>query len=95
MSITIQIQSFFLFFILGFILYMFYAISKKRNIKISIYYLFIIMLTFLFMILLYRINYGKIHIYFILMIIIGILVSKKSVKYLNKLINKLKFKTKK
>lgn len=92
MSIDIQLISFAYFFLLGIVFGGIYAlrIIKKDKTFIVIYPL----LTVLFMFLLYNINRGRVHIYFITVFLIGIAISKVFVNSVKKRFIKLKTKRK-
>lgn len=83
MSITIQILGLLISFLYGFLINI---IEKKQHIKnkiIKIISSFILsyILVMVYIIIFYYINGGIFHIYFILSLIIGYLLSNKSVKF--------------
>jgi len=90
MTIDIQLTSFLTFIILGIIFNIINEIYKKLNLNNVIYYSTYILLTLIFIYILYKINNGIIHIYFIFVFILGIFISKVSVKKVKKKIFKLK-----
>ena len=90
MTINTQLKSFLLFFVFGIILYIINHILHYIIKKSKLIYLVLPMFTIVFMIVLYNINSGKIHIYFIAIMILGILFSKISVKQAKNIIFKLK-----
>ena len=85
MNVHIQLVSFLTFFIFGFLLMLTYEIFLRKRSYLC--YLFFPMLTIVFMSVLYHINDGKVHTYFVGTFILGIIISKICVKFL-----KTKFK---
>ena len=88
MSINIQIRSIILFFTLGNYLYLAYYFLKYKIKKEKYLYIVFPLMTLLFMIILYNSNSGKIHLYFIIVMLIGILFSKVCVNITKKIIYK-------
>lgn len=80
MNITTQLETFLIFYIYGIIQYVIYYILKRMTKAIWIISVVFPITTILFMIYLYFHNNGQIHIYFFLMMIIGIMTSKVYVK---------------
>lgn len=92
MSIDIQLISFLIFFLYGVLMTVVYLCILRTK-KIWCYPTFV-MMTIIFMIVLYNVNGGIIHPYFITFLIIGIMASKVFVKFIKKLFRKLKQKWK-
>ena len=89
MKIENQIISFILFFIYGNIIYVINYILNKYNKKLLIYPIILVM-TISLTYLIYKVNGGIVHSYFIVILMLGIFISKVSVKYIKKKIIKLK-----
>lgn len=92
MKIETQLASFLAFFVFGLILGLLNG-TVLKNSK-TLFYICTIALTFFFMFALYNINGGKVHPYFLVIFIIGILLSKVAVKYCKKVLHQLKSKCK-
>ncbi len=92
MNIIIQIECLLLFLIFGFIMFWIYYLIHYHSKRTYIYYAVITLLTVTHIFILYNINFGKIHIYFVFMILLGILLGKGSVKFLKTLKKVLKNK---
>ena len=100
MSINIQIICMLVSFIYGFILKLLLIINKlltKNNNKYiniisKIIYTYIIVI--LYIIIIYKINKGIFHIYFIILILLGYYLMSKYVKFINIIFNKILFKIK-
>jgi len=88
MSLDKQIISIIAFFIFGNLIYFNYNYFTKK--KIFKTYLSTIILTFIFMSILYHLTNGQIHPYFIIVFILGILFSKLCVKHIEIKLLKLK-----
>ncbi len=88
MSLDKQIVSIIAFFILGISVYLDYIFFTKGSVIKT--YLNIIIITFLFILILYHLTNGIIHPYFIIIYLLGILSSKICVKKLKFIILKLK-----
>jgi len=95
MQNEIQLLSFFVSFLFG-ILFAFLnefnnkIITKgKKTFKITTTFLFIINISLLYLLLMYKINEGVIHLYFLLFITLGYIISFPKVKVLTKSVNKL------
>lgn len=82
MKIEIQIISLLYFFIYGLLIYPLRLLIKKNY----MIYIINILLTLIFLYGLFIINDGIIHTYFIIMFIVGIIISKI---YVNKIKNKI------
>lgn len=93
MTIDLQLKSIVAYFALGMILYYTYFFTKQKNKKVIIYITSII-ITAIFIYISYNLNSGQAHIYFIIVLVVGTIFSKISVKYIKKLKNKLKSKNK-
>lgn len=89
MKIENQIISFILFFIYGNIIYIINYLLNKYNKKLLIYPIILVM-TISLIYLIYKVNGGIVHSYFIVILMLGIFISKVSVKYIKKKIIKLK-----
>ncbi len=89
MSIETQLSTFMAFFVLGFTLYLIYTIIIKLNINRLWIYLIFLTISILFMKVIYNLNGGNIHVYFILMMFLGTIFSKYSVNYIINLLKKL------
>lgn len=85
MSIDIQLKSFTLFFIFGIIVNLLYTILLIKKTKFIWYYIIFPFISFVLIPILYIVNKGKFHPYFILILIIGYIFSKVSVKKIKKL----------
>ncbi len=80
MSIIIQLKSFAIFFSYGLVLYLInYLCNIKKN-KAWLVSIIFPSLTGIFMFFLYKQNNGIVHIYFIAIMILGIILSKVTVK---------------
>ena len=81
MSSYVQLLCLLISFIYGFILYKLnyfnYKILKNKFIifRIILYLLYILDLSILYIVILYKINKGILHIYFVIMIILGFIIS--------------------
>jgi hypothetical protein len=101
MSIKIQIICMLVSFMYGFILKILLIINKlltKNNNKYiniisKIIYTYIVVI--LYIIIIYKINKGIFHIYFIILILLGYYLMSKYVKFISKKINKIFIKKKK
>lgn len=82
MSIDLQLISFLYFSIFGLLIEIIYELILKRHKKLC--YIVNAILTLVFMYFLYQLNNGKIHIYFIIIFLISILLSKICVKFTKK-----------
>lgn len=92
MSVEIQLASFLAFFLFGSLLTII-NFTLLQNHKKTIYPVSLI-LTVSFMYIVYKLNGGNIHIYFIAIFILGIITSKITVKYIKILLRRLKQKSK-
>lgn len=88
MSLDKQIISIIAFFVFGIFLYLNYNYFTKK--KIVKTYLSTIILTCIFMFILYHLTNGFVHPYFIIVFILGILFSKICVKHIKIRVLKLK-----
>lgn len=88
MNIIIQIKSIIIFYIYGFALFICYKYLKSKIPKI-LFIIILPVLTVLFMIYLYYQNNGRVHIYFVLMMLIGIFSSKVCVKVIKNILKRL------
>lgn len=93
MSIDVQLASFTAYLIFGLIVIYIYEIFLRKKPLYS--YIVFPITTLIFTYVIYHINDGKLHIYFIGMFIIGIILGKISVKFIQKHLIKLKAKIKK
>lgn len=81
MSSYVQLLCLIISFIYGFILYKLncfnYKILKNKFIifRIILYLFYILDLSILYIVILYKINKGILHIYFVIMIILGFIIS--------------------
>ena len=85
MDVKIQIICMLISFLYGIFIRITSLFNKKQNIIKDLLYIYIIVL--LYTIIIYSINKGIFHIYFLMLILLGYLVSKK---YVNLTINLLK-----
>lgn len=83
MNINTQLLSFTSFFIYGLILYIIYFLMQKSPFNVRLCYLILPLSTIIFMVVLYKINLGIVHPYFIITMLFGVLCSKV-------IVNKLK-----
>lgn len=90
MNIETQLFSFLVFFIYGFLLFLADTLLSKK--KWFVMYIVSALSSIVFIFLLYNINGGNIHPYFIIVFLIGIVISKISVKFIKKYLNILKCK---
>lgn len=94
MSLEVQIQSlafsllYGMFFSLVLNLNYQYIFNTKIYYKIIINFMFVVIMVLLYFILLYRINNGIFHSYFILVIIFGVIIGNSKTKILRKLLLK-------
>lgn len=90
MNYKLQIISFIVSFLFGIFFYLTsllnYKIIKKHSkvIKYLITFVYIIDISLLYVLLMYKVNYGIIHIYFIIVLFLGFLFGNKYCKYLRK-----------
>ena len=83
-------------FIYGFIIYFVsilnYRLIKNETLilKIMITFLFLVDFTFIYLAIIYKLNYGMFHIYYIIMFILGYILSINVKKRVNKTIFSLK-----
>ncbi len=92
MKIETQLWSFLAFFIFGFALTLTDTLFLMKHRKLC--YPVFTSLTLIFMFIIYHINGGYVHIYFLMSFIVGIFTSKISVKYIDFLLHLLKAKCK-
>lgn len=93
MSIEIQIKEFIYFLMFGNLLYIIYYIIRKKHKSLIVLYFVYPPLTVLYILMfIYKLNSGKIHLYFIIMMCGGMYMSKICVKLLKNYIQKLKKK---
>ncbi len=92
MNVKIQLYSMLVSFLYGIIVCMFNKLNNKYiNIKnkflyylINIIYIYIVVVFYI--IIIYKINKGIFHIYFLIFIILGYMFTQKHVKFINNLI---------
>lgn len=83
MSAKLQIISLTYNFLFGFIYYIvliLYYYTTKKEVRIIKYFLILLLtldMTFLYLILLYKINYGMFHIYYFILFFLGMLLSHR------------------
>ena len=81
MNSLVQVVSFLVSFVYGIVIYLlsrfnkYILINKKTFFKLIITLVFIIDMVILYIYILYRINHGYFHIYFLLTVIIGFVVT--------------------
>ena len=102
MDSFIQLLSFLASFLYGIIFYLltkfnyFILDNKKGIVKFIITLVFIIDIVILYIYVMYRINNGYFHIYFVILVILGFILMHKLYKYLQMLckscVNKIKIK---
>lgn len=90
MDVKIQLLCMLISFLYGAFIRITLMINKKHNIFKDLLYIYIIVL--LYTIIIYKINNGIFHIYFLLLILVGYLVSKKHVNLTIDLLKKIKKK---
>lgn len=90
MTVDIQIISLLAYFLYGFFLMFVYEFFLRRKPKLC--YPYFLIFTCLFVFILYSLNGGRFHVYFVLTFILGIIISKKCVKYLKSAFKQLKSK---
>lgn len=100
MSSYVQVLSFLISFIYGICFYLFtrfnkFMLSNKNNvIKLLVSLVFVIDMVILYIYIMYKINYGMIHPYFVAVVFFGYIVMMfmydKCVSLLKKLIKKIK-----
>lgn len=93
MTIEIQLISFLAFFLYGAALSIFYELFLRK--KPYFCYAFFPLATLSFMYILFFLNGGRVHIYFIAIYLLGIFLSKEGVKFFKKSLRLLKTKLKK
>lgn len=93
MTIEVQLISFSAFFSYGIFLAVIYELVLKNRPAFT--YIAFIVSSFIFMYILFLINGGRVHPYFIATFILGLLSSKVSVKFIKKRLHILKLKIKK
>lgn len=87
MTIDVQLKSFLAFIILGVITAILYLILSRTKHTERLYYIILPIVAIIFMLVLYYVNNGVIHIYFIFSSILGFVLCKSCV---NKLKSKIK-----
>ena len=86
MILNVQIMSLFVSFLYGFFFYLMlellskYIYNNKILIRVIISFLFILFHTLLYFLILMKINYGYIHIYFFICMLVGYLLCKVGYK---------------
>lgn len=93
MTIGIQIKSFVAFALFGIILSIFYSLFLKK--KTYLCYLYFPALTMLFAYILFSLNGGKVHPYFIIVFLISIIIGRLITSIINKKYHYFKQKIKK
>ena len=94
MNNVIQLLSFLLSFVFGILFALLNEINneliklKKSIIKIIITFLFVLNMSLLYLLIIYKFNNGIMHIYFLVFIILGYIVSYKYIKVLNKYVKR-------
>ena len=95
MSSFIQLKSFMLSFIYGFLIYLVLRFNKfiiydlTKIIKYIITSICLVDLSLIYIYLIYKINYGYYHVYFILVLIIGFMINYYLYNYFVKLCKKI------
>lgn len=90
MSLTVQLQSFFvsflygIFFALCFNLSYKYLFIKKKIAKVILNFLFNLNMCLFYFLILKKINYGVLHFYFFVLLYLGFLLGNKLTKKLRK-----------
>ncbi len=102
MNSFIQFFSFLVSFLYGMIFYLltkfnYYILSNKKGlVKFIVTLVFIIDIVILYIYIMYKINNGYFHIYFVIMVILGFVLMHRLYKYLQMLckscVNKIKKK---
>lgn len=92
MKIEIQLASFLAFFIYGVLFFLLNLLDKRRH--LIAFYISVIVSSFLFMVVLYKINSGTVHPYFLAAFLIGIVFCKIFVKSIKIHLHRLKAKYK-
>jgi len=86
MNLEIQIQSLIISFVFGMLFSIFFNLfykflfARRKNVKLIINVVFVTINTVLYFYLLYIVNDGIIHSYFIIMLILGFLVGNRKAK---------------
>jgi len=95
MQNEIQLLSFFVSFLFGIIFAFLNEFNNKliakgkKGFKIAATFLFIINISLLYLLLMYKINEGVIHLYFLLFVVLGYIISFPKIKVLTKSVNRL------
>ena len=90
MSASLQLISLFFNLIYGFIIYYVFTFNyfliknETKFLKVLITTVFMFDFTYIYLLLIYKINNGYFHIYFLLMFIIGFIIAIYVKKYVNK-----------
>lgn len=100
MDIKIQLIIFLISFLYGFILanlsYLNYKFlqGKSNFFKLLFNLIFTLDVVFVYLVILYKINYGVFHVYFLGILSVGFLIGYKCIKYVKRVVTycKLKFK---
>ena len=96
MNYKIQLISFLVSFLFGIFFFYTNMLNKKIINKQKIYYkyiitfLYIINITLIYIILIYKINKGIFHIYFLIMVLLGYIISLNQLKNVKKCVKWMK-----
>ena len=90
MNNVIQLFSFIISFLFGIVFAFLNELNsslikkKKLYLKIIITFLFVVDVSLLYLIVIYKLNNGIMHVYFLIFIILGYIISYKKIKVLSK-----------
>lgn len=92
MNVKIQILSMIISFLYGILIFVTNKVNRKLNsssfiLKLLIDTLYVFIIVILYIIIMYKVNNGIFHIYFIILMLIGYVLMSNVVKFLN---NRLK-----
>lgn len=96
MNVNIQLLSFFVSFLYGLGFYLFtrfnkFMLSNKNNVvKFLVTFVFIIDVVILYIYFMYKINFGSIHPYFVLFVVLGFFVMAKYYNKCKECVKKIK-----
>ena len=97
MNSYVQVFSFLVSFIYGVLFYLFarfnrFMISNKNNaIKLIVTFVFVIDMVILYIYLMYKINFGIIHPYFVMVVVLGFFFMLKMYSKCKNCVKKIKF----
>ena len=92
MDVHIQILVFLFSFVFGFLFYYASIINwlvlknKRIGFQLIIDLIFVLDFVFIYSFILYKINYGSFHIYFVFIMLLGMFIGKKSKNNVNKIL---------